>query len=67
MWVDGGHDIDKGMLERFKEDMNKIIREHHALFGIPSWDNYVTVIQLTDTMRGVWNSIHQTSMVLDKA
>ena len=64
MWDSGGHDIDKGMLERFKEDMNKIIREHHALFGIPSWDNYVTVIQLTDTMRGGLEHLNsQTSMV----
>ena len=64
MWDSGGHDIDEGMLERFKEDMNKIIREHHALFGIPSWDNYVTVIQLTDTMRGGLEHLNsQTSMV----
>ena len=52
------------MLAKFKEDMNKVIKEHHALFGIPPWDNYVTVIQLTEKSRGGLEHLNsQTSML----
>ena len=63
-WDSGGHSIDSDMLEKFKDDMNKIIKEHHALFGIPPWDNYVTVIQLTEKARGGLEHLNsQTSML----
>lgn len=64
LWDSGGHDIDEGMLARFKEDMDRIVKEHHALFGIPSWDNYITVIQLTEKARGGLEHLNsQTSML----
>ena len=64
LWDSGGHDVDPGMLERFKVDMNRIIKEHHALFGTPPWDHYVTVIQLTESMRGGLEHLNsQTSML----
>tara|TARA_B100001287_G_C22645362_1_gene512384 strand:- start:430 stop:1593 length:1164 start_codon:yes stop_codon:yes gene_type:complete len=44
--------------------MNKIIREHHALFGIPSWDNYLTVLHFTEKSRGGLEHLNsQTSML----
>ena len=64
LWDSGGHPIDEQMLAKFKEDMNKVIKEHHALFGIPPWDNYVTVIQLTEKSRGGLEHLNsQTSML----
>ena len=64
LWDSGGHQIDDGMLERFKLDMDRVVKEHHALFGIPPWDNYVTVIQLTENMRGGLEHLNsQTSML----
>ncbi len=64
LWDSGGHSIDEAMLERFKEDMDRIVKEHHALFGIPSWDNYITVIQLTEKSRGGLEHLNsQTSML----
>lgn len=64
LWDSGGHSIDAGMLERFKEDMDRVVKEHHALFGIPKWDNYVTVIHLTENMRGGLEHLNsQTSML----
>ena len=64
LWDSGGHPIDIEMLEKFKLDMNKVIKEHHALFGIPPWDNYVTVIQLTEKSRGGLEHLNsQTSML----
>jgi predicted metalloprotease with PDZ domain len=64
LWDSGGHPIDEEMLEKFKDDMNKVIKEHHALFGIPPWDNYVTVIQLTEKSRGGLEHMNsQTSML----
>lgn len=64
LWDSGGHDVDQGMLDRFKMDMTRIIKEHHALFGTPPWDNYVTVIQLTESMRGGLEHLNsQTSML----
>jgi len=64
LWDSGGHPIDEEMLGKFKLDMNKVIKEHHALFGIPPWDNYVTVIQLTEKSRGGLEHLNsQTSML----
>ena len=64
LWDSGNHPIDEGMLTRFKLDMDRIVKEHHALFGVPSWDNYVTVIQLTERSRGGLEHLNsQTSML----
>ena len=64
LWDSGGHPVDAGMLERFKLDMDRVVKEHHALFGIAPWDNYVTVIQLTENMRGGLEHLNsQTSML----
>ena len=64
LWDSGGHPVDEKMLERFKEDMDRVVKEHHALFGIPKWDNYVTVIQLTEKARGGLEHLNsQTSML----
>lgn len=64
LWDSGSHPVDEGMLARFKEDMDKVVKEHHALFGVPPWDNYVTVIQLTEKARGGLEHLNsQTSML----
>ena len=64
LWDSGGHPVDEGMLARFKEDMDRVVKEHHALFGVPSWDNYITVIQLTEKARGGLEHLNsQTSML----
>ncbi|MBT5392119.1 MAG: M61 family metallopeptidase [Euryarchaeota archaeon] len=64
LWDSGGHQVDSAMLKRFKLDMDRVVKEHHALFGIPPWDNYVTVIQLTEKMRGGLEHLNsQTSML----
>ena len=52
------------MLDRLRIDMDKIIIEHHALFGIPKWDNYVTVLHFTEKSRGGLEHLNsQTSML----
>ena len=64
LWDSGGHPVDEGMLARFKQDMDRVVKEHHALFGVPSWDNYITVIQLTEKARGGLEHLNsQTSML----
>ncbi len=64
IWDSGGFAPDSEMLEKFKLDMNKIIQEHHALFGIPPWDNYVTVLHFTEKSRGGLEHLNsQTSML----
>ena len=30
----------------------KIIKEHNALFGIPDWKEYITVLHFTNSSRG---------------
>ena len=64
IWDSGGFVPNSDMLEKLKLDMNKIIREHHALFGIPAWDNYVTVLHFTEKSRGGLEHLNsQTSML----
>ena len=63
-WDSGGHNPDQNRLQAFVEDMEKIIREHHALFGVPNWGDYTTVLHLTDTGRGGLEHMNsQTSMM----
>ena len=51
LWDSGGFQTDSSMVTRFI-DMKKIIKEYHALFGVPDWGDYVTVLQLTEKSRG---------------
>lgn len=63
IWDAGGIDPHPAMLERFIHDMESIIREHHALFGIIKED-YHTILHLTDGARGgLEHTNSQTSMV----
>lgn len=64
IWDSGGHTVHPERLTAFEDDMEKIVREHHALFGVPSWGAYFTVLQLTDTGRGGLEHMNsQTSMM----
>jgi len=64
IWDSGGYVANQEMLDRFKKDMDKIILEHHALFGVPPWDNYVTVLLFTEKARGGLEHLNsQTSML----
>ena len=63
IWDAGGKDLHPIMVERFVNDMESIIREHHALFGIIK-DDYHTILHLTDGARGgLEHTNSQTSMV----
>jgi len=63
-WDSGGHEPDKKRLASFVEDTERIIKEHHALFGVPPWPAYTTVLHLTDTGRGGLEHMNsQTSMM----
>ncbi len=64
IWDSAGLPVSSDMIDRFVEDATKIIKEHHALFGVPTKDPYVTVLHLTDTMRGGLEHLgSQTSMM----
>jgi len=64
LWDSGGFQTDSSMVNRFIEDMKKIIKEYHALFGVPDWGDYVTVLQLTEKSRGGLEHLNsQTSML----
>lgn len=44
--------------------MERIAKEHYALFGVPDWPDYTTVLHLTDTGRGGLEHMNsQTSMM----
>ena len=63
IWDAGGKEPHPVMVERFVHDMESIIREHHALFGIIKED-YHTILHLTDGARGgLEHTNSQTSMV----
>lgn len=64
IWDSGGYIPNQSMIEKLKVDMDKVIIEHHALFGIPEWDNYVTVLHFTEKSRGGLEHLNsQTSML----
>ncbi len=64
IWDSGGYVPNQDMMDRFRKDMDKIILEHHALFGVPPWDNYVTVLWFTEKGRGGLEHLNsQTSML----
>ena len=63
-WDSGGHQPNGKRLETFVDDMVRIVKEHHALFGVPDWPDYTTVLHLTDTGRGGLEHMNsQTSMM----
>lgn len=63
-WDSGGHQPDAARLQSFVEDMECVIKEHFALFGVPDWPDYTTVLHLTDTARGGLEHMNsQTSMM----
>lgn len=63
-WDAGGHEISQKGIEDFIESMKLIISEHYALFGVPKWKNYLTILHLTDGLRGGLEHLRsQTSMV----
>ena len=63
-WDSGGHQPNEKRIETFVDDMVRIAKEHHALFGVPDWPDYTTVLHLTDTGRGGLEHMNsQTSMM----
>tara|TARA_B100001564_G_scaffold118774_1_gene99029 strand:+ start:148 stop:1788 length:1641 start_codon:yes stop_codon:yes gene_type:complete len=63
-WDSGGHQPNDKRLQTFVDDMVRIAKEHHALFGVPDWPEYTTVLHLTDTGRGGLEHMNsQTSMM----
>ena len=63
-WDSGGHVPNAERLQAFVADMERIAKEHHALFGVPNWPAYTTVLHLTDTGRGGLEHMNsQTSMM----
>lgn len=63
-WDSGGHAPNPERLQAFVGDMERIAKEHHALFGVPDWPDYTTVLHLTDTGRGGLEHMNsQTSMM----
>ena len=63
-WDSGGHQPDPERLQAFQDDIERIAREHFALFGVPDWPDYTTVLHLTDTGRGGLEHMNsQTSMM----
>jgi len=64
LWDQGGIPTPKGGVQRFIEKATLIIKEHHATFGIPDWDDYVTILHLTESNRGGLEHLRsQTSMM----
>ena len=64
LWDSGNFHPDEKMVDRFIEDMKKIVKEYHALFGVPDWGEYVTILQLTEKSRGGLEHLNsQTSML----
>ena len=64
LWDSGNFHPNEKMVDRFIEDMKKIVKEYHALFGVPDWGEYVTILQLTEKSRGGLEHLNsQTSML----
>jgi len=64
LWDSGSLEIPKRGLDRFVEAMKAVIKEHYALFGIPEWKEYWTVLHLTNSGRGGLEHLRsQTSMM----
>jgi len=64
IWDSGNLPIPQKGLDRFIESATKIIEEHYALFGIPNWQEYWTILHFTDKGRGGLEHLRsQTSMM----
>ncbi len=64
VWDAGGSEIKEREIENFIDKMKLIILEHYALFGVPKWKDYLTILHLTDGPRGGLEHLRsQTSMV----
>ena len=64
IWDSGGSPVATEMVEKFIEKATLVIEEYYALFGIPPWQDYLTIIHLTDSARGGLEHMRsQTSMV----
>ena len=64
LWDSGNFHPDEKIVDRFIEDIKKIVKEYHALFGVPDWGEYVTILQLTEKSRGGLEHLNsQTSML----
>ena len=64
LWDSGNIDIPIDSIERFKECATLVIEEHYGLFGIPEWDDYLTILHFTDKGRGGLEHLRsQTSMM----
>ena len=64
LWDAGGHEIAKNNIDEFVTHMKLIVSEHYALFGTPTWKDYLTILHLTDGPRGGLEHLRsQTSMV----
>lgn len=68
LWDSGNLPIPKEGLDRFIEAMKLVIEEHFALFGVPEWKDYWTVLHLTESGRGGLEHLRsQTSMMPRKS
>ena len=64
VWDSGGLVIPKKSLDRFVDEATKIIEEHYFLFGVPEWEEYITVLHFTENGRGGLEHLRsQTSMM----
>ena len=64
LWDSGSLPIPKKGIDRFVESMKLVIEEHFALFGVPEWKEYWTVLHLTQSGRGGLEHLRsQTSMM----
>jgi len=64
LWDSGSLPIPQKGLDRFIEAMKVVIEEHFALFGVPEWKEYWTVLHLTESGRGGLEHLRsQTSMM----
>ena len=68
LWDSGGLPIPEKGLDRFIDAMKLVIEEHFALFGVPEWKDYWTVLHLTESGRGGLEHLRsQTSMMPRKS
>ena len=64
LWDSGNLPIPQKGLDRFIDAMKLVIEEHYALFGVPEWKDYWTVLHLTESGRGGLEHLRsQTSMM----
>ena len=68
IWDSGGFESSLDRTKEFVSAMEKIVREHYALFGTPEWKEYFTILHLTESGRGGLEHLRsQTSMMPRRA